>query len=583
MKKYILSFFVFILLTFNLIGQYNEKVHPLVKATISEKELSDCIILLKNQADLSESKYLNSKTEKGRLAYHKLVSAASSSQKNVLEILRTNTFTYQSFFVVNAVRAIIDEKTLKLISELSEVAVILPNVEIKSDFPVSNDEIASKTLPLAEWGLYSINAHRLWELGIKGQGVTVAGQDTGYDWQHPAIINQYRGYSSSGSADHNYNWHDAIHGMHPLNTDTLNPCGFNALAPCDDGSHGTHTVGTMVGDDGNGNAIGVAPSAKWIGCRNMERGWGLPSTYIECFEWFLAPTDLNSGNPNTDLSPHVINNSWSCPTEEGCNPSNFEAMRIAVKNLRDAGIVVVVSAGNSGPACSSVNTPAAMFEESFSVGAIRVDDTLANFSSRGPVTIDSSYRIKPNVVAPGVSVRSSVPGANYSSSSGTSMAGPHVAGAVALLISAAPELAGKVDLIEEILEQTAQPLFHSQECGGLNGNDRPNNTVGWGKIDLWKALSVVRPDLFNENLSASELNVFPNPSNGQFVLISPEEMGSCRVVLNNHLGQKIAEKKLDFLRIHPMDFVGIPNGLYILTIIPDKDPKNFYTTQIRIK
>jgi hypothetical protein len=96
-------------------------------------------------------------------------------------------------------------------------------------------------------------------------------------------------------------------------------------------------------------------------------------------------------------------------------------------------------------------------------------------------------------------------------------------------------------------------------------------------------LSVVRPDLFNENLSASELNVFPNPSNGQFVLISPEEMGSCRVVLNNHLGQKIAEKKLDFLRIHPMDFVGIPNGLYILTIIPDKDPKNFYTTQIRIK
>ena len=117
-------------MTFNLIGQYNEKVHPLVKATISEKELSDCIILLKNQADLSESKYLNSKTEKGRLAYHKLVSAASSSQKNVLEILRTNTFTYQSFFVVNAVRAIIDEKTLKLISELSEVAVILPNVEI---------------------------------------------------------------------------------------------------------------------------------------------------------------------------------------------------------------------------------------------------------------------------------------------------------------------------------------------------------------------------------------------------------------------------------------------------------------------
>lgn len=135
--------------------------------------------------------------------------------------------------------------------------------------------------------------------------------------------------------------------------------------PCDDDKHGTHTMGTMVGEDDE-NSIGVAPEAKWIACRNMDRGWGQPSTYMECFEWFLAPYDLEGENADPDKAPHVINNSWFCSVEEGCNPSNFILMEEIVKNLKASGVVVVVSAGNSGGSgCGSVTGPPAFSNHLF--------------------------------------------------------------------------------------------------------------------------------------------------------------------------------------------------------------------------
>jgi len=336
----------------------------------------------------------------------------------------------------------------------------------------------------------------------------------------------------------------------------------------------------MVGYDGADNYIGLAPAAKWIGCRNMERGWGLHTTYIECFEWFLAPTDLTNGNANPDLAPHVINNSWSCPSEEGCNNSNFEAMRIAVYNLRMAGVVVVVSAGNSGPACASISAPAAIFNEAFVVGASNALDSMAIFSSRGPVMTDSSGRMKPNVVAPGVNVRSCVLNGGYASYNGTSMAGPHAAGAVALLISAAPELAGKVDLIEEIFEQTATPLLHPQSCGGLLAESKPNHISGWGRIDLWRALTIVRPDLVN-GLEKEDSNVrlFPNPSAGQVMLIAPEDMGECKLRVFNALGQEVLQRTVEFVRVHQFDLSELPNGMYFIALTSAAKPKKNFTTQ----
>jgi hypothetical protein len=195
-------------------------------------------------------------------------------------------------------------------------------------------------------------------------------------------------------------------------------------------------------------------------------------------------------NPNPAMAPHVINNSWSCPPSEGCNSTNFATMNTAIENLRAAGVVVVVSAGNSGGGgCGTVNAPPAIFPGSFDVGATDINEVIAGFSSRGPATYDNVTYIKPNVCAPGVSVRSSTPGGGYGTSSGTSMAGPHVAGAVALMISANPSLSGQVEQIETILETTAREKTTSQECGGVPGSNIPNNTYGYGIIDVLAAVN----------------------------------------------------------------------------------------------
>ncbi|MBU0703462.1 MAG: S8 family serine peptidase, partial [Chloroflexi bacterium] len=183
---------------------------------------------------------------------------------------------------------------------------------------------------------------------------------------------------------------------------------------------------------------------------------------------------------------HVINNSWTCPPEEGCD---WDALQSVVENVRAAGIVVVASAGNDGSSCSTVQDPPAIYAAAFSVGATDSSDNIAGFSSRGPVTRDGSNRPKPDVSAPGVSVRSSVPGGGYGWKSGTSMAGPHVAGTVALLLSAAPRLIGDVGTTEWIIEQTARPRTTTQTCGDDNPGDVPNNVYGWGIVD---ALAAVR-------------------------------------------------------------------------------------------
>jgi subtilisin family serine protease len=204
----------------------------------------------------------------------------------------------------------------------------------------------------------------------------------------------------------------------------------------------------------------------------------------------LAPFPLD-GNPFIDGDPtraaDVLNNSWGCPEIEGCDPN---ALLAAADNLRDAGIFVVVSTGNDGPNCSTVTAPLSLYDSVFSVGAIDQFGNMADFSSRGPVIVDDSGRMKPDISAPGVNIYSSLPGGNYGEASGTSMAGPHVVGVVALLWSADPSLVGDIERTEQIIIDTAQPYTGSTSIGCFEGNI-PNTGYGYGIVDVYAAVKEV--------------------------------------------------------------------------------------------
>ena len=456
-----------------LAADWQSKVDPWVIDTAGRGQ-TEFLVLLREQADLRGARAIAGKTEKGAFVRDALESTADRTQRPLRELLASRGIEHQAFWVANMIWVRGDASLVQELASRGDVFHVYANPHVRLDGPVARRGSDAADSPAGiEWGISKVHAPDVWALGYTGQGVVVAGEDTGYQWDHPALKNKYRGWSGS-LADHNYNWHDSIHSGG-------GSCGHDTQAPCDDDSHGTHTMGTMVGDDGGSNQIGMAPGAKWIGCRNMNVGVGTPATYTECFQWMIAPTDLTNQNPDPTKAPHVINNSWACPPEEGCtDPTVLQAV---VESVRAAGIVVVVSAGNSGSGCNSVDSPAAIYDSSFTVGATDSSDTIAGFSSRGAVTIDGSGRLKPDVSAPGVGVRSSVPINAYDVFSGTSMAGPHVAGLVALLLSFEPEIAGDPDAIEPLITASCVPRTSSQTCNGVPGTAIPNNTYGWGRID----------------------------------------------------------------------------------------------------
>jgi serine protease AprX len=427
-------------------------------------------VYLTTQADLSPANKLSTKLEKGTYVYHTLSATAEQAQKSLVALLDQLGVAYRSFWIANMVWVRGDLTTIQLMAARLDVAHLYANPTVKLD--ATQEVISTELAPQGiEWNIHKVNADDVWARGFTGQGVVIGGQDTGYAWDHPAIKNQYRGWDGA-LADHNYNWFDATADHSPT--------------PIDPYGHGTHTMGTMVGDDGGNNRIGMAPGARWIGCRNMDAGGnGTPETYATCYQWFVAPTDLNGNNPQPALAPDVISNSWSCPPSEGCTDPNM--LLIIVQNLVAAGIVSSHSAGNAGSTCSTVNESAAIYAESFTVGATDYNDTIASFSSHGPVAIDGSNRPKPDISAPGVNVRSCIPGGGYASYSGTSMASPHVAGEVALLISANPNLRGQVDQIESTIEQSA---YHIPWIG-CSSDGVPNNAYGWGRIDALAAVNLM--------------------------------------------------------------------------------------------
>ncbi|MBN1581322.1 MAG: S8 family serine peptidase, partial [Anaerolineae bacterium] len=380
------------------------KIEPLLLKELVLADRADFFIWMAEQADLSPAVRLLTKEEKGRFVYDTLRETAERTQEPLRRELDRQGLAYRPFFIANKV-LVLGGNASQLASTAvrSDVARITANHTFQLQEPIVNAMPQARIAAL-EANLTFVNADDVWAMGYTGSGTVLAGNDTGLNWDHPALINQYRGWDGS-AVDHNYNWWDAT-GTYPS-------------VPADGHGHGTHTTGTMVGDDGGENQIGMAPNAQTIHCKNMtDGGGGSDATFTECFEWDLAPWDLNGANPRPDLAPDAINNSWSY---SGGNNPVFED---EVAALQAAGILVEFSAGNDGPGCASLGSPGD-YRQSLTTGSVNhtggsLPGTLTWFSSRGPSDLYPADYI-PDVMAPGENIRSCLPGNNYASWSGTSM------------------------------------------------------------------------------------------------------------------------------------------------------------------
>ena len=314
-----------------------------------------------------------------------------------------------------------------------------------------------------EPGLLAINAHKLWAMGYTGYGTKALIVDTGTDAEHPSLRNNYLGlYVPDDQA-----W-----------------TGFEPVSR-DNGSHGTHVGGTVCGLDRLTNdTIGVAFNALWMASPSITPFNDNPPitsfSAFEAFQWALNP----DGNPNTtDDMPDVINNSWGVrePGQGACN-SGWVGL---FNSMEAAGIAVVFAAGNEGPDPMTLRSPSIVnFDilKSFTVAALSPhsgDYPIADFSSRGPSICSGSgsLAIKPEVAAPGLAIRSALPGAEYGNNSGTSMAAPHVSGAILLLKEAFPQLSGR---------DFQLALYNTCHDLGEPGED---NTYGMGIIDVYAAFN----------------------------------------------------------------------------------------------
>ncbi len=440
-----------------LTRELSSKLHPtLLKQWLGGlgEELS-VIIQLRTQADLNRRSIVSapSVAERRVALVSELQATAAHSQAELLAVLgeaqqADRVSEIRPLWINNSIAARLDRALLLQIAVRDDVAFIQPD-RYRQWIAVDFDPASILQPPTSnEWHLQRIRADQVWSaLNVTGTGIVVGNMDTGVDWQHPALGPNYRGYNPKGLPNHLYSWFDAT--------------SEQAQYPYDGYGHGTHTMGTLAGAEG----IGVAPGARWIAARIFDGGgYALDSWIHAGFQWMLAP----GGDPNQ--APDVLSNSW------GSDDSYNTVFQPDVRLLNMAGIDTFFSNGNAGPGAGSVGSPASL-PEAFGVGAVDESELIALFSSRGPSPWDE---LKPQVVAPGIAILSSVPGGRYLKANGTSMAAPQVAGTVALMRSAVPGLT----ITQTRYALTSTVLRFSE---GIY----PNLDYGWGRVDAFNAVASV--------------------------------------------------------------------------------------------
>lgn len=561
MIKSIVMSLLLVLLVFSTV--WSGQISPFLADHLQEMTVSnevDVVIMLSDQADIAS---LNSQLkqekatleERNKRVIEALQEKASLTQPLVLSYLddlqsqglinRYKAVWISNMFIVTANKA-----GIEAIADLSEVSDLYYNYQIESISPVDISESDPPLTTSIEIGLARINAPAAWAAGFTGAGRVVANMDTGVDGTHPALSDRFRGdVDNDGDVDES--WYDPYAGW---------------TFPQDSGSHGTHTIGTICGRSPAGDTIGVAIDAQWIAAAPIDRGGGIPGTIADAilsFQWFVDP----DGNPETQDNPDAVGNSWGIsPIYHGV-PACDETFWTVIDNLEAAGTAVIWSAGNEGNQADAVRTPADRATTQyncFSVGSVNgalPHLPISSFSSCGPVycTPDGSVAIKPEVVAPGDNVRSSVPGGGYSTMSGTSMASPHITGAVGVIRSANPDL--DVDSIKEILMATAFDL-------GDEGND---NFYGYGIIDLYEACLVAQQGYgFVEGYVYNEDS---NPLNGAIVNV----VGSTRLSYTNVDGFYHIGLPADTSYTLAVSFFGYLPDTAVVAIVPDQTTnQDFY-------
>lgn len=379
---------------------------------------------------------------------------AASSQNAARDFLRSrNVPDIKDLNIINGLAFTASVDTLRELAARADV------VAMSYDELLYPPEIVpALTVGPAESNITLIKAPELWNLGYAGQGIVVATMDTGVDITHPDLGSRWRGGNNS--------W--------------LDPNGEH-LEPIDLDGHGTSVMGLILGGDDDGSYIGVAPEARWIAVKIFNDAGAAPtSAILQGFSWLLDP----DGNPATDDAPHVVNNSWGFEEVPDLCDATVLHLRGAVGMLKAAGIAVLFPSGNTGPDPFTSVAPAS-YPESFAVGSVGTMTSptlISSFSGRGPSACDGT--IYPELVAPGFHVKTTglTTAASYYYVTGTSVAVPHAAGAMALLLSAFPDT--RIDELEAALKNSATDL----------GPSGPDNSYGYGLLNVRNAY-----DLLNFN------------------------------------------------------------------------------------